>query len=145
MADRQGSATTRAEERLLGRATPGQPSFWERAVAAVAAILVAALFGFLIWQAFTARDAAPRIAFRVGEVQSQAQGFLVPFEAVNEGTATASAVEVVGQLRLGEAIEESRVTIDYLPAASYGRGGLWFRQDPRQGELVLRAIGYLEP
>ena len=86
-----------------------------------------------------------RKSFRLGQIEAQPQGFLVPFEAVNDGDATAAAVEIVGRLRLGELTEESRVTIDYLPAASYGRGGLWFRQDPRQGELVLRAEGYLEP
>jgi uncharacterized protein (TIGR02588 family) len=52
---------------------------------------------------------------------------------------------VEGELRKGEEqIELSHTEIDYAPAHAEKRGGLFFSQDPRQGDLRVRALGYEE-
>jgi uncharacterized protein (TIGR02588 family) len=41
--------------------------------------------------------------------------------------------------------EVSSVILDYIPGQSAREGGLFFTQDPRSGNLVLRASGYAKP
>jgi uncharacterized protein (TIGR02588 family) len=138
----RGTDETGADERQ----TAEHPPLWEQAIAAVAALLVAGLMGYLVWQVLTHKDTLPAVAFRTVAIEAQASGYLVRFEASNQGDVTASGVEIAGLLtRDGATIEASHVVIDYLPGRSVARGGLWFTQDPRQGELALRALGYVDP
>ena len=73
-------------------------------------------------------------------------GFLLQFQAVNEGGTTADGVIVEGELKRGmEKVESSQTTITHLPAESERGGGLYFSQDPRQFDFRVRALGYEEP
>lgn len=74
-------------------------------------------------------------------------GYLVQFNAFNEGGSTAEGVVIEGKLRRGPdpAVETSHTTLDYLPSHSELKGGLFFTQDPRQFDLQLRALGYEVP
>ena len=59
-------------------------------------------------------------------------GYLVRLHAVNEGGSTAEGVVIEGVLRRGmEKAETSHTTLDFLPARSEKRGGLFFTLDPR--------------
>jgi uncharacterized protein (TIGR02588 family) len=42
-------------------------------------------------------------------------------------------------------VETSVVTVDYAAAGSERDAALLFSNDPRQGELIVRAKGYIEP
>ena len=51
-----------------------------------------------------------------------------------------------GELREGtESVETSNTTIEYVPAHSERKGGLFFTSDPRQYVLRLQAKGYEKP
>jgi uncharacterized protein (TIGR02588 family) len=59
---------------------------------------------------------------------------------------TAEGVVVEGELTIEDGQKEvSHTEIDYVPAHAERRGGLFFSQDPRRGELRLRVLGYEEP
>jgi uncharacterized protein (TIGR02588 family) len=146
MSTRTGSSRGANETSADQRRAAEHPPLWEQAIAAVAALLVAGLLGYLVWQVLTHKSTLPAVAFRTVSIEPQTNGYLVRFEASNNGDVTASAVEIAGLLtRGGATVEDSHVVIDYLPGRSVARGGLWFTQDPRQGELILRALGYVDP
>lgn len=118
----------------------------EAVAATIGALLALATLGMILWDGFTGGDAPPEIVLEQVRVVEQAGGFLVEIEALNRGDRTATAVEVVGELRRGEeVVEESRASFDYVPSRSSREGGLFFRADPRQLPLTLRATGYAEP
>jgi uncharacterized protein (TIGR02588 family) len=88
----------------------------------------------------------PQVEIAVQEVTQAGSGFLVRFAAVNRGGGTAAALTVEGQLmRGGQPVETSTATIDYAPGRGRAEGGLYFRNDPRGAELVVRATGYQRP
>lgn len=145
MTDKNDRGRTSAEERVLVQAT-GEAPLWQDLVAAVGAVLVLAVLGFLAWELLTTTETPPAIVVRAEAVEPQPGGYLVRFEARNDGGSTAAGAEIVGRLREGATlVEEARVTLDYLPARSSRAGGLLFARDPRGLELRLQAEGYSEP
>lgn len=126
---------------------PGEhPHVLEWAVGAVSAVLVLAMIGFVLYQAVSVTSARPELHVVAETVEPAGAGFQVPFRAVNRGDSTAAGVNVEGRIeRDGETVETSGVTLDYVPAHSEQRGGLFFREDPRQGRLVLEVKGYADP
>jgi uncharacterized protein (TIGR02588 family) len=146
MADRTTQARTTAEERLLGQRSAGEMRIWQEVVAGFGALLVGGVLAYLVWQVLTAVETPPAITIRVMGIEAQPVGHLVLFEAVNDGGSTAAGLEIAGRLRQnGTTLEEARVTLDYLPAGSSGRGGLAFARDPRSFDVHLQAEGYTEP
>lgn len=113
----------------------------------IGAALTLLLLGFLGWDAYAqASDVPPEVEVSLRAVQPAGSGFVAEITAVNLSPATAASVEVEGVLsRDGEEVERAQATFDYVPGHSETRGGLFFREDPREGGLELRALGYQEP
>ena len=109
-------------------------------------LLVSATVLFLAYQAVAGNSAPPSIAFHVASVAPVRDGYVVVFEVLNSGGTTAADLEIEGTLTSGpQAVEVNGLTLPYLPPGSQRRGGLFFRNDPRQGRLELRAKGYQDP
>ncbi len=115
--------------------------------AGVGFVLVAAALGLLVYKAIWRDVSAPQVTVRVISVVPMQNGYLVQFNAVNQGGSTAEGVVIEGQLRRGAdtAVETSHTTLDYLPSHSELKGGLFFTQDPRQFDFQVRALGYEVP
>lgn len=126
-----------------GERTP----FLEWIAGGIGAILTLTLVGFLGWQAWTnPGDVPPEVTVRLEEVVPAGEGFVVRVAGVNASPETAAVVEIEGVLsRGGEEVERAVATLDYVPGHSEKRGGLFFAEDPREGDLRLRALGYQEP
>ncbi|HVG49175.1 MAG TPA: hypothetical protein VM899_13700 [Rubellimicrobium sp.] len=126
----------------------GEPTpLLEWVAGAIGAILTLTLLGVLAWQAWThPGDVPPEVTVRLEEVLPVQGGFVARIAGVNASPETAAAVEVEGMLsREGEEVETAHATLDYVPGNSEKRGGLFFAEDPREGDLRLRALGYQEP
>lgn len=109
-------------------------------------MLVAAALGLLLYKAIRGDESPPVITVRVVSVVTAQNGYVVQFNALNEGGSTAEGVVIEGELRRGtEKIETSQTTLNYLPPHSESKGGLFFTQDPRQVEFKVRALGYEDP
>lgn len=107
---------------------------------------MAAALGLLLYKAIQGEGTPPAITVSVVSVVTAQNGFVVQFNALNQGGSTAEGVVIEGELRRGtEKIETSQTTLDYLPSHSESKGGLFFTHDPRQFEFKLRALGYEEP
>jgi uncharacterized protein (TIGR02588 family) len=136
-------AADRSADRARGEPTP----LLEWIAGGIGTILTLALLGFLGWQAWTTpRDVPPEVTVRLEEVRPVGDGFVARIVAANGSPATAAALDVEGVLsRDGEEVERAQATLDYVPGHSEKRGGLFFAEDPRKGDLRLRALGYQEP
>lgn len=118
----------------------------EWVIACVGLALVVAALGLLLHNAIWGEASPPVIPVRVTSVVPVQNGYLVRFEAVNQGGSTAEGVIIQGELRRGsEQVESSHTTMDYLPPNSKKSGGLFFTQDPRQFDFQARALGYEAP
>jgi uncharacterized protein (TIGR02588 family) len=118
-------------------------TYW---LAAVGILFVLGSFAMLLRESFIGGRPVADISIRVDEILPSAHGYLVSLKIENSGNATAAALNVEGVLmRGGTNVETSLVTIDYVAAGSERDAALFFSNDPRQGELTVRAKGYIEP
>ncbi|MFC3073700.1 TIGR02588 family protein [Shinella pollutisoli] len=108
----------------------------------VSALLVAALLGWLAWDALQYRQDPPAFTVDVVSVTPESGGWRVAFEVRNTASTAAAGVEVRGTLSGGESAD---VTFDYVAARSGEKGALFFRGDPRAGGLALAVAGYADP
>jgi uncharacterized protein (TIGR02588 family) len=118
----------------------------ETAAAAVGAILALATLGIIAWDGVADEGRPALITLRTAAVHPHEDGFVVEIVAHNGGDETAAELLVEGVLQQGaETVETSEAMFDYVPSRSSRRGALYFRQDPREFALELRAKGYREP
>ncbi|MDQ0249530.1 uncharacterized protein (TIGR02588 family) [Sphingomonas kyeonggiensis] len=116
---------------------------WASAALGLAVLLL--VFGVIGADLRRGGATPPAITVEVREVAASGQGFVVVFEAINRG-GTAASVEIEGTLSVpGKPSETASATLDYVAAGARVEGGLMFAQDPRQGRLRLRALGYQDP
>ena len=121
-------------------------SVLEWVVAILGGVLVLSLIGYLIAEEVRRPDTPPDVLARMEAVRVVRGGYLVQIRVANRGERTAQGVTVTGELRRdGAPPVTSAVTFDYVPARSERAGGLFFQEDPRSGQLELRAGGYQEP
>ena len=114
--------------------------------AAIGLILVAGTIGFLIYNAVTETRKPPQMIVRADEIINVENGWLVKFTLENTGDRHAADIVVEGKIApAGQEAETSSVTLDYAPSHSERKGGLFFRQNPQNADLRLRALGYNEP
>lgn len=118
----------------------------ERVVAVLGILLVCGSLGYLLFAAVNNGEGPPDVRVQQAAIAGSGGDYLVQFKASNEGGETAAQVRIVGSLsRNGQQIETSEVTLDYVPVHSERKGGLYFENDPRSGQLQLRASGYQRP
>jgi uncharacterized protein (TIGR02588 family) len=126
--------------------SPARTPALEWIAAGVGLALLLLVFAVIARQALTGgRAEPPAISIEVKRIVPVASGFLVEFEAINEGGSTAAAVEVQGDLTKGRLHEKASATLDYVSGGGRTPGGLFFSIDPRSGSLELRAGGFQEP
>ncbi len=115
-------------------------------VGAVGFAIVGTLLAYLFYHAIAANQSPPDVAVKVVSVVQVRSSYLVTAQAHNHGGSTAAAVVIQGELRQGaELVEQSNTTLDYSPPNSQKQVGLFFSRDPRQFDLHVRALGYVEP
>ena len=72
--------------------------------------------------------------------------FYVPFEVQNTGGKTAESVQVIGELKFHDKVEESgEQQIDFLSRNEKESGAFIFSRNPEKGELILRVGSYKSP
>ncbi|MDX0489556.1 TIGR02588 family protein [Sinorhizobium medicae] len=146
----KGSTKAKMQEnsRSKGEETMRKPgtSVTEWIVAGVSCIALLAVLGYLILDGLSGNNGAADIIVRPAEVTAMNDGYVVEFAADNRAGKSVASVEIKGELHDGqEMVEESSVTIDYIPQKSGRKGALIFRNDPEDYDLRIFASGYSEP
>jgi uncharacterized protein (TIGR02588 family) len=123
------------------------PPIGEWIVATVGLILVAGAICFMLYQAITQDSSPPGFSVRVDSITTNdGGGHLVKFRIKNSGETAAAAVNVKGELKRGdENVEDSSVTLTYVPSNSEREGGILFSENPNEYQLKLRVEGYEKP
>lgn len=137
----QNGRVARRPAAAESRATP----VLEWGSAALGALLLFATVGFLLWEALSGRNTPPDLKVSPLAVRAVEGGHLVEIRVENGADRPAAQVEVEGELSGGAQHDTASATFDYVPAGSARTGGLFFREDPRQGALTLTAKGYVDP
>jgi uncharacterized protein (TIGR02588 family) len=129
-----------------GPGSGGRIPWLEWLASGIGFLLVLGVFGVIGWQAFGDATSPPEISVETTGVAAATGGYRVTFKARNDGGAAAAQVRIEGTLSGGSrSAETSSVVLDYIPGHSAREGGLFFSQDPRAGDLAVRASGFANP
>ncbi len=124
--------------------TPPHPFEW--VVAAISTLLLLGMIGVLLYEAIFHDDLGPAIQITVEQVVPVPPGFRVDFVAENSGDATAAGVLVEGTVTLPDGTKAAgEATLDYVPAQSARRGGIFLTEDPREHPFELLPRGFTQP
>lgn len=108
--------------------------------------LLAASVGYLTYQGLANPSEPGALVVNVLDIQTVGDGHVVKFSVRNEGGENLSHLHLIARLSDGEReVEAAQAFIDYLPARSEQRGGVYLRNDPRRHTLRIDPAGYMEP
>lgn len=131
--------------RRPGKSAP-RTSRLEWVVAGIGALILFSLVAYLMWYGLSRSGSPPQITVVANRIVESGPAYIVEFTAHNTGGSPASAVSITGEVvRDGVIAATGHALLDFLPENSDRKGGLIFPIDPRDGELVLRAEGYVDP
>lgn len=137
------SESSSSDERQNGG---DKTSVWEWITAFIGLALVVGAIGFMLYKAIAGAEAPPSVSVKIESVEQIPNGYLVEFNAFNEGNETIQGVIIEAELkRGGEKSETKQMTLHFLPSLSTRKGGFFFQNDPRQFDLQLHAVGYEKP
>jgi uncharacterized protein (TIGR02588 family) len=127
-------------------AAQNKPHVVEWAVGLASTLLVAAMIGFIFYQAVTQSPLPPRLSIeRLPTVAGDSDRH-VRFAIHNDANRTAAAVLVHGEAtRQDGRSEVAETTFDYVPAQSRATGALIFSIPVTEANLTIRASGYMDP
>lgn len=115
-------------------------------VLVTSAIALAGLVGFLVVDG--ARDEGrppqPVVTLDVESAYRVAAGWLLPATVTNDGDATAEAVVLRATASVGGEVEESELTVDYLPVGTAVEITFGFSDEP-DGEVSVHVVGFRLP
>ena len=119
---------------------------WEWVVGAIGFVFVVASIGFMLYQAFVVDEIAPEILIETEAIEPSGSSYLVKIQVTNHGGLVVAGLVIEGILKEGaEEVEISETTIDYVPAGSQRKAGLFFTRNPQEFDLQFRAKSYVEP
>lgn len=109
------------------------------------ALIVAAVC-YLTYQGLTHPSKPGAVVVTVLDIHPVGDAHVVKFSVRNEGSENLSQLHLTARLSDGDKeIESAQAFIDYLPARSEQRGGVYLRHDPRRFTLRIDPAGYMEP
>jgi uncharacterized protein (TIGR02588 family) len=109
------------------------------------ALLVAAVC-YLTYQGLTHPSKPGALMVTVLDIHPVGDAHVVKFSVRNEGSENLSQLHLTARLSDGDKeIESAQAFIDYLPARSEQRGGVYLRNDPRRFTVRIDPAGYMEP
>ena len=122
-------------------------SFAEWLSFGISSLIVGTTAGLVIYSWTTGRNSPPILAIQRTEPIREVDGqFYVPFEISNTGGETAESLQVIAELKVKTAVQESGdLQIDFLSRGETEKAAFVFKTDPRKGDLVLRVASYKVP
>lgn len=143
--DSRRGADAGAEPPQGGQGRRGAPlSEW--IVAAVSTVLVLGMLVYLLAEGFRRPHRPAALAIRTDSIVAAPAGYLVMITVRNDGGETAANVLVHAEVGGGgQAVEESEVTVDYVPVGAERNASLHFTSDPRKHPLTVRVSGFTPP
>ena len=110
--------------------------------------VVVGMVGAASWIYVSGADEPPIVNVTIDESAIRAAGgnYYVPITVRNDGDRTVADARVQGTLTLSTGTEEQAdITITYLAGGELAPAELIFGSDPRNGDLEVSAISYVDP
>ncbi len=120
-------------------------NWFEWTVFGFSTVLLICVISFLIYESVTIGDTPPDIHVQIGTPEPRAGYFAVPVEATNKGDHTAEGVHIEVVLRAGGKEETADFEIQFLPRRGSREAWVTFKDDPSNGSLEARVLGYEKP
>ena len=118
----------------------------EWSVFALSLGLILATATILIREQLSLGEQPPDPQMELGTPEAHAGYFAVPVKVRNDGDETAEDVHLEVKLLLpGGESETGEFSLPYLPRRSVREAWVTFRQDPRNGKMEARVLGYQKP
>lgn len=118
----------------------------EWTVFGVSLVIFVAIVGFLVVDAISGGAGAPQVEIHAGEPKPQGDRWAIPLTITNRGDKTAEGVQFeVALLKDGADVEVAEVSVAFLPRKSDRKASVLFRADPRDLQIVPRAISFEQP
>jgi uncharacterized protein (TIGR02588 family) len=115
-------------------------------VASVSTLLVLGMLFYLLSEGIRRPQQPAALVIRTDSIVEAPAGYLVMITLRNDGGETAANVLVHAEVASGaQKVEESEVTVDYVPVAAERSASLQFTNDPRQHRLTVRISGFMPP
>lgn len=112
----------------------------------LASLVLAGVVGLVGFVWATKSQSPPIVSVTSKATLQDANGqFYVPFEVANQGGETATSVQVMAELQIGDRLETAEQQIDFLAEGEVQEGAFVFSQDPEQGVLTIRVASYTLP
>lgn len=113
----------------------------------IATCILIALIGLVLYDWLISQNRPPVLSVEpYGTIRVVQGQFYQPFLLTNTGGGIAKSVQVVAELHIPDASDETgEQQIDFLSGSEKKRGSFIFSHDPRQGELILRVASYKLP
>jgi uncharacterized protein (TIGR02588 family) len=122
------------------------PHWIEWVTGIISAALVGALLTWLACDMTRHHPSDAQFQVRPGTIAVVSGGFRVSFDITNISQTSASQVRVTGHLKTQSGNSETAVaTFDYVASEAQDHGALFFRSDPHNGDLTIRAESYVRP
>ncbi len=114
--------------------------------ASVGLLLVLGVIIFLLTKAAAKGPTVPKIHVQASTVFKDAGKHLMIISVTNNGNTTAAALVIEGELKNGtQSVEKSTVTLNYVPAGSTRKAGIYFINDPKNFVLILTPKSFEQP
>ena len=115
-------------------------------VLALSVIAVTAIVGILVFDGIANEERPPEpvVEIQADAAYETATSWIVPATVTNEGDEAAEALLLRATATVGGEIEESDLTLDYLPAGTQVEISFGFSAEP-DGEVTVRTIGFRLP
>lgn len=124
-----------------GKSAQDSIPFGEWLMAGIGLVLLCGCLGFLLYKALMIDDEIPIISVHVEQIIPQNGGALVLAEVSNKGGETVTRLQILAST--GD--EEHEAEIDFLPARSSRKFGVFFSSTPPKNDVKFVAGGYQEP
>ncbi|MDY7002420.1 MAG: TIGR02588 family protein [Cyanobacteriota bacterium] len=113
----------------------------------VAILIVIIILSLILYSWHTQENKPPIFSVKIeNEVREVGQEFYVPFIVKNTGGETAQSVQVVGQLKMQDEMQEiGEQYIDFLSGGAAIKGVFVFSHHPKEGKLTIRVASYKLP
>jgi len=123
-----------------------QKNWLEWLVFMIGLMLIASVFGFLVYDALTLGDAPPAMMVQVGQPDLQGQHIIVPVAVTNQGDQPAEGVIVEVIYEGEQEDQQAQFEIAFLPRSATGEGWASFQTSSGViGQFKARVIGYQKP
>jgi uncharacterized protein (TIGR02588 family) len=119
---------------------------WSWIVSLIGLLLIVGSIGYMFYKVAKNEASPPDIVIQQERILQRTGSFLVEIRVANRGGSAAARLMLEGSLlENGKTVESSTITIEYVPAESSRKAGLFFTHDPRLFQFSVRPLGYDEP